>query len=271
MRKAHLLQLSLIGLAWFVRASTHATEPPATEAAVPHHRPRVDGADCPWRAMPTAISSFMTRTIGSSSFPKARMQIDAYTFLNPGSLPPGIVDNGPKDTRPKSTLFLRRARLEIIGTIARHFDYMLGGEFASTPATGTYGTVGDAFIIANFTQYAQFQVGQFDAPFTLENRTSDEYFDFMERSLAVRAFGIPSNKEDGLMAFGWLPRHFAYYSVGVFNGDGMNFKNQDLNPAVMGRGLLHRQRRGRDATAGWRTSGWALRSGTSNRPTSAAR
>jgi phosphate-selective porin len=79
------------------------------------------------------------------------------------------------------------------------------------------------------------QVGQFDAPFTLENRTSDKYFDFMERSITVRAFGIPDNKEMGGMVHGFNDDKNFNYSVGVFNGDGQNFKNIDRQFDVMGR------------------------------------
>ena len=82
------------------------------------------------------------------------------------------------------------------------------------------------------------QVGQFDAPFTLENRTSDKYIDFMERSVTVRAFGIPSNKEVGGMVNGLLPNKIAYYSVGLFNGDGQNFANVDNKFDAIGRAYI---------------------------------
>ena len=59
------------------------------------------------------------------------------------------------------------------------------------------GTTDDYVALAPLKNLAILQVGQFDAPFTLENRTSDKYFDFMERSITVRAFGIPENKEIG--------------------------------------------------------------------------
>jgi hypothetical protein len=57
----------------------------------------------------------------------------------------------------------------------------------------------------------------------------------MERSVTVRAFGIPSNKEQGLMLHGTNPDRNFYYSAGVFNGDGQNYKNVDNNFDVMGR------------------------------------
>jgi hypothetical protein len=172
-------------------------------------------------------------------FPKGRLQIDWYNFLNRQDKPAAAVNNNDaKDTRPKDTLFVRRARVEVQGTFIGHFDFAIGGEFGSTPALGAYGTLTDCFIIVDYLPYLKLQAGQFDAPFTLENRTSDKFFDFMERSIAVRAFGVPSNKEDGAMLWGWLPKHISYYSIGVFNGDGQSFKNQDNNPAVIGRAFV---------------------------------
>jgi hypothetical protein len=171
-------------------------------------------------------------------FPKGRLQIDWYNFLNRGDLPAGVANNSSKDTRPKDTLFVRRARVEVQGTFIGHFDFAIGGEFASTPATGAYGTLTDCFVIVDYLPYLKLQAGQFDTPFTLENRTSDKFFDFMERSIAVRAFGVPFNKDNGAMLWGWLPKRVAYYSVGVFNGDGQTFKNQDNNPAIIGRAFV---------------------------------
>ena len=237
MRKAILWWLLLVGLA-MAEHPLHATEPLVPATASPPATPPSTPAPLPLAGYANGHFFLHDAHDWFVLFPKARLQIDAYTFLNAGNLPAGVDENSSSDLRPKSTIFIRRARIEVQGTIARYFDYSLGGEWASTPETGSYGTVADAFIIANFTPYAEVQVGQFDAPFTLENRTSDKYYDFMERSLTVRAFGIPSNKEDGLMIFGWLPRHFAYYSLGVFNGDGKNFKSQDSNPAFMGRGFI---------------------------------
>jgi len=82
------------------------------------------------------------------------------------------------------------------------------------------------------------QVGQFDAPFTLENRTSDKYFDFMERSITVRAFGVPTNKEIGAMVYGYNAEKNFHYSVGLFNGDGQNFKNADNQFDVIARAWI---------------------------------
>jgi hypothetical protein len=168
-------------------------------------------------------------------YPKGRLHVDWYNFLNRGDPPAGVDPNSAKDPRPRDTIFVRRARIELQGTVMRHFDFHIAGEYATTPATGATGILADCYIIVDYFTWLKAQVGQFDAPFTLENRTSDKYFDFIERSMAVRAFGVPLNKEVGGMLFGWAPKQIAYYSIGVFNGDGQSFKNQDNNAAVMGR------------------------------------
>ncbi len=171
-------------------------------------------------------------------FPKGRLQIDWYNFLNRGATPPGVDSNASKDPRPKGGVFVRRARVELQGTMFRHFDFHIAGEYASTPATGSFGTVADAYMVVNYLPWLQAEIGQFDAPFTMENRTSDKYFDFMERSIVVRSWGIPSNKEIGAFIFGWVPMHLAYYSFGVVDGNGQNFKLQDNYPALVGRAIV---------------------------------
>lgn len=171
-------------------------------------------------------------------FPKGRLQVDSYLFPVRGDVPMGVDENSARDPRPRSTIFVRRARIELQGTVVKHFDFHLAGEFGTVAATGAYGTITDAFVTVNYTPWAQLQIGQFDAPFTQENRTSDKAIDFMERSLAVRAFGAPTNKEIGAMIWGYAPNKVVYYSLGVFDGDGQNFRNQDNLPAVIGRAFV---------------------------------
>jgi hypothetical protein len=173
-------------------------------------------------------------------YPKGRLQIDWYNFLNRGD-PPNPSVNAPNsagDNRPKDTLFVRRARIEVQGTMIRHFDYMIAAEFTTTPAAGANGILSDAFVIADYLSFLKLQVGQFDLPFSLENRTSDKYLDFMERGASVRYLAVPANKDFGGMAWGWLPKNVAYYSIGVFNGAGQNFKNQDNYGAIIGRAFV---------------------------------
>lgn len=168
-------------------------------------------------------------------FPNGRVNIDSYFFLNRGDADPNVIADGPNDQRPRHTIFIRRARAEINGTLLKRFDYQIAGEFATIPILFQSTTVSDAWVNANFTPWANIVIGQFDAPFTLENRTVDKYIDFMERSTTVRSFGIPQNKEIGLMISGLAPTRFLHYEVGVFNGDGGQIRNPDSHFDFMGR------------------------------------
>ncbi len=79
------------------------------------------------------------------------------------------------------------------------------------------------------------QAGQFDVPFTLENRTSDAYTDFIERAMVARSLGAPRNKEVGVMAHGLVGDGRFYYSAGLFNGEGPEFRNVDNQSDTIGR------------------------------------
>jgi hypothetical protein len=171
-------------------------------------------------------------------YPKGRLQLDLFFFPARGAAPAGVVEDSADDKRPKTTAFARRARAEMVGTIGKHVDFIIAGEFGTVPGAGQYGTLTDCFMILDWTPFARLQFGQFDVPFTQENRTSDRFFDFMERSLAVRAFGVPANKDMGAMVWGYTPNKAFYYSIGLFNGDGQSFKNQDNWPAIIGRAFI---------------------------------
>jgi hypothetical protein len=167
-------------------------------------------------------------------FPNGRLQVDSYLF--------GYSGDKNKAKIPNDTFLLRRARLELGGWIGSFVYFWLAGDFALGPpaaaapvAPSNIGTTDDFVALAPWNNLAILQVGQFDGPFTLENRTSDKYFDFMERSITVRAFGIPDNKEMGAMLHGFSDNRNYYYSLAVVNGDGQNFKNADREFDWMGR------------------------------------
>jgi hypothetical protein len=163
--------------------------------------------------------------------PNGRLQID------------GLAYGRPTDDMPTPTFVVRRARLEASGWVGPWFFYSIAGDFAVGAPAGAdpvaqsaLATTDDFIGVAPLGDRLILQLGQFDAPFTLDNRTSDKYIDFMERSLTSRAFAVPSNKEVGAMVHGLpLANKGLYYSLGVFNGDGQNFRNVDSNLDVIGR------------------------------------
>jgi hypothetical protein len=78
-------------------------------------------------------------------------------------------------------------------------------------------------------------VGQFHVPFSMENRTDESNLTTFERSLAIRGFVVPSDKDLGLALWGELDERLLGYEVGVFTGDGQNRPNVDAWPDVVGR------------------------------------
>jgi hypothetical protein len=169
--------------------------------------------------------------------PKGRIHIDNYYFLSRGNpVAAGIVPNSASDPRVAihDTIFIKRARLGFAGTIARGIDFRLENDFASTPGPGQFGTLADASVVINYSSYVRFEVGQFYVPLTLDNVTSENYTDFMEKAAAVR-YIVPSARDIGGMLFGDFPEKAGRWYFGVFNGEGQNAKNLDNNPAIAGR------------------------------------
>lgn len=171
--------------------------------------------------------------------PKGRINIDWYNFVNRPPPPMGVLPNSAADPRSslRDTIFIRRARIGFAGTIARHIDFRVEAELANLATPGQYATLSDASVVVNYSPYLQLEAGQFFAPFTLENPTSENYTDFMEKSAAVR-FAVPTSREAGAMLQGTLPKKLARYWVGLFDGDGQNVKNLDNRPAFIGRVIV---------------------------------
>lgn len=191
---------------------------------------------------------------------QGRMQIDSYNYFG----------HGVPDTGLKSTIFIRRLRPELTGEFLQgQWQFMLAGDWGATgndntdgrtetqaappgsapsAATARYASAQtpvlraqatDAYLNYRAMEVLQIQVGEFDAPFTMDNRTSDKFIPFMERSLAARAVAVPFNKDIGLMVWGQTEDKLLYYSVGAFNGDGQNRINPDNRADFMGRVFVH--------------------------------
>jgi len=204
---------------------------PEAYAGAPAAVPAPDADTSPPTADPPPVSApdqVFLRSAGGDVvvFPIARLQIDAAFF--------------PRQT-PKSGAFVRRAQVGLAGWLGGvcYFDLSVdgtpappGGPDSVAPAALSpadeylaFAPAGDQFIL---------QVGQFDVPFTLENRTSDAYTPFIERSMAARLLGAPRNKDVGAMAHGFIG-DFLYYSGGIFDGEGARFRPLDNQPDLIGR------------------------------------
>ncbi|MEZ4300286.1 MAG: porin [Polyangiaceae bacterium] len=191
-------------------------------------------------------------------YPRGRVHLDFHTF--PGA-PTGTATEGAVDLQPR--FFARRLRFELSGEAFKRFTFTFGVDFGGqtiSNANGTTGTlvpsdnttgasaryspveavssnaiIANAFINYSFCPCLNIMVGQHQAPFGIENRTSNNAHSFMERHLPIRSFVAPNAKELGLTLWGDLFDARLSYELGVYAGDGQNRPQIDGNPDFIGR------------------------------------
>jgi phosphate-selective porin OprO/OprP len=158
-------------------------------------------------------------------------------------------------TALKDRFRLRRARITLSGDFAEQFDFKIEGDLEQSDAaitalksvntaTGVTTTVSnsnrvefsgtDIFINWHGIPEMNLKVGQWKAPFGLENLTPDTLIYTIERSLPTGA--IVPERQIGAMLWGKplanaVPdyKDFVTYYGGIFNGNGRNFNNNDNN------------------------------------------
>jgi len=141
-------------------------------------------------------------------------------------------------TALKDRFRLRRVRINLTGDFAEQFDFKVEGDFeqsdglASSTRTGFSST--DIFVNWHRIPEANFKVGQWKAPFGLEQLTPDPTIFTIERSLPTGA--LTPERQLGVMLWGKpltnaLPeqKDLVTYYAGMFNGNGRNFNTNDNN------------------------------------------
>jgi len=113
-----------------------------------------------------------------------------------------------------SSFFVRRARLCASGTLSEYYDFRVEPEFGKGGSR-----LNDGFMNIHYWPFAQLKFGQFKTPFSMEELHSDNWIDFVERSLANK---IAPSRDLGLMFHGAAGNDFLYYQAGVFNGYKLN-------------------------------------------------
>jgi phosphate-selective porin OprO and OprP len=119
----------------------------------------------------------------------------------------------------QDALEVRRGRFGVRGQIAKDFKYLLLANFGNdVGASSTTSTIDEFWFNYAAVAEAQLQVGTFKMPFSLEQLTSSNNIDFMERSLIGQAEGefIPA-KETGVMLHG-IPKPGFTYAVALSRG-----------------------------------------------------
>ncbi|MFT3923889.1 MAG: porin [Myxococcales bacterium] len=214
--------------------------------------PAAPSADQPYARLDYSDGVFYLRSIDDNLVfvPGARMHLDTYTFQGPGV----ASYQRANGTGLKTNLFFRRFIIEFGGLIRKKWFYYLGGNFAPTQVDGNQAPLSTANVYDGFVGYLpaptqRIYLGQYNAPFTMENVTSSRWLDMMERALIVRTVATPYNKAEGLMWWGNTESKSIEYQLGIFGGDGMNRPNIDNRFDGMGRVVLRPFTSRKDALA----------------------
>jgi phosphate-selective porin OprO and OprP len=140
-------------------------------------------------------------------------------------------------TALKDRFRLRRARINLTGEFAEQFDFKMEGDFENSDGINSNRTAFSATdIFVNWHRYpeAQIRVGQYKAPFGLEQLTPDTQLFSIERSLPTGA--ITPERQIGIQLWGkpftnlWPNEEdLVTYYFGIFNGNGRNTNLNDNN------------------------------------------
>src|SRR5881398_3521008 len=141
-------------------------------------------------------------------------------------------------TALKDRFRLRRARISLTGEFAEQFDFKMEGDFensdGTSPSNRTDFSGTDIWLNWHRFPAAQIKIGQYKAPFGLEQLTPDTALFIIERSLPTGA--ITPERQIGVELWGkpftnvWPDQKdlLTYYG-GIFNGNGRNINNNDNN------------------------------------------
>lgn len=150
-----------------------------------------------------------------------QIQISGYTQIRYQALD----EPGKKDG-----FDIRRARLDVKGSLTPYFGYRLQTEFADKPK------IIDAYAEIKIADYFTITAGQFKIPFSLENLTSSNKLEMIDRAQAVEALaargkdviGNQNGRDLGIQVGGVIVKNkttnlpVIEYRLGVFNGSGIN-------------------------------------------------
>src|SRR5213080_4133010 len=141
-------------------------------------------------------------------------------------------------TALKDRFRLRRARINLTGEFAEQFDFKMEGDFENSDGTSPSNRTdfSGTDIWLNWYRFpaAQIKIGQYKAPFGLEQLTPDTSLFIIERSLPTGA--ITPERQIGVELWGkpftnvWPEqKDLLTYYAGIFNGNGRNINNNDNN------------------------------------------
>lgn len=180
---------------------------------------------------------------------RGRLHLDFHSFHGNGT-DELQTESGGMLLSPR--LVVRRARIEAAADLSRRWFALFGLDFGSPSVTNPTGgqdsaigtfqtpapsaTLANAYIDYTFLRQLHVMIGQHQAPFSMENRTGNNSFTWLERNMPIRSFVVPNGKEIGMVLWGDVNDvHTLSYELGVFLGDGPNRPQVDAYPDFIGR------------------------------------
>ena len=140
---------------------------------------------------------------------------------------------------------IRRARLDVKGTISPYWGYRVQFDLAGSPK------LIDAYAELKLNDYFNFTIGQAKIPFSLENLASSNKLELIDRSQAVEALvargkdvgGNQNGRDIGILLGGTLwklkDRPVLDYRLGVYNGSGINTADLNEHKDFASRLIIH--------------------------------
>ncbi len=146
------------------------------------------------------------------------------------SISNGLTDSADKDSASGASNYeVRRARIGLNGSIAKDLDYEILTNLVGSSAN----LIHRAYINYGYNKNAQFRVGRFKQPFSLEEMTSANATDFQERSYGNQ---LVASQRLGAMVFG-EPRQGFTYALSSYQ-DGFNELSNTSNIGTLGIGRV---------------------------------
>lgn len=124
---------------------------------------------------------------------------------------------------PPNTFIVRRARMAMEGKIDTYFEFRIEGDFADTNST----LLRDFYVNIHRIDQFVMRFGQTRQPFSQEEMRSDNFQEFVERSLVNN---LAPSRSPGVMAYGKLGDGIFEYQTGAFNGKGLLALNNNGTP-----------------------------------------
>lgn len=266
--KPLLLTLALLAWASGARAGQPAAELPAAAPAT--------GASVVGTApVPASAAASAAETPSLESLAAEVAALKAHSAAHTARLDrlprlSGYVQAGYEWSDGSSSFFIKRVRLDLRGALARTLDYRVQLEFASSPK------IVDAYLQYRPFRQLNFKLGEYKIPFTIENTDYVPLkFELIEYPLALQrlmGFAEPiggryvggamqggetlkdTGRDMGLTLHGsFFPcgeRALLSYDVGVFNGAGINLRDNNRSKDVVAR-LTLRPVRGLTLSGSW--------------------